>query len=125
MTRFMTMVEAAHARAEPAMNVLPIHRSMVGMSVLGDARNKTATPANANIRPPRRRQVIRSFRNRTARNAVNSGLRVIISEASPAAVKPIPYMNRTWYMNVENKPMSATCFHCDADGNTHWSDHLR
>ena len=29
MTRFMTMVEAAHARAEPAMNVLPIHRSMV------------------------------------------------------------------------------------------------
>ena len=85
-TRFMTMEEAAHANADPAMKVFPIQRSIAGMSVLGEATNRTATPAKASARPPNRRHVIRSFRKNTARKAVNNGLSVIINDASPAAV---------------------------------------
>ena len=82
----MMMVDEAQAKAEPAMKALPIHRSISGMSVLGEARKSTATPAKANNRPAKSLHDIRSPRNSTARKAVNRGLNVIMREASPAAV---------------------------------------
>ena len=51
------------------------------------------TPINPQINPVANRQFIFSSRNGTASNAVKIGLKVIINEASPAAVNFIPYMN--------------------------------
>jgi hypothetical protein len=53
------------------------------------------TPDNAKISPEASRFVIFSPRNGIAKSAVMIGLKVIISEASPAAVYFIPNMKKT------------------------------
>ena len=57
---------------------------------------RIATPAIASMIPIPSRVVIFSSRKNMASIAVNSGLNVIIRDASPAAVLSIPSMKNTW-----------------------------
>ena len=113
------MVVQAHESADIAISASPSNLSFTGKSTLGEYHAITATPQTADSNPSPSRLSNFSPRNGTASIAVNSGLNVIIREASPAAVHFIPYMKNAWYRKVERNPIAVIIFHWSLDGVTH------
>ena len=89
---FIRIVVQAHDNADSPIKASPSNLSLTGMSTLGEYQAKTATPVTASSRPDASLLSNFSPRKGTANIAVNKGLKVIISDASPAAVHFIPYM---------------------------------
>ena len=89
---FFKIVDDAHASAAPIMRKLPMILSDDGISTFGEYMKRISTPIKDSISPIPNLFVIFSPRNGIAKRAVKIGLKVIISDASPAAVYFIPNM---------------------------------